>query len=65
MMQNAQIRSFYASLSDEEKDILCEALADDFYFLEKDIQEKVLDLLQKAEPELSERIKKINGFTMR
>ena len=65
MMQKAQVRMFYSRLSDEEKDILCEALAEDIFFLEDEVQEKVLALLHEVEPEISDRIKKINSFTTR
>ena len=58
-----QVATFYMSLNEDEKSELCEAIAEDTYFLENNLQERIIALLHKAEPELAERIRKINGFT--
>lgn len=58
-----QISAFYMSLSDKEKSELCETLSESIFFLEYKEQENILDLLFKAEPELCERIRRINDFT--
>lgn len=65
MKPGSEISGFYSLLSEEEKSILCEALAEDFFFLEETLQERLLALLHEAEPEIANRIKKINSFTMR
>ena len=64
MMQSAQARNFYRSLSEKEKTELCKAIAEDIFFLEDSLQEKILEALHEAEPELAEEIKKINSFTI-
>ncbi len=58
-----QISAFYMSLSDKEKLELCEILAESIFFLEDREQENILKLLFEAEPELCERIRRINDFT--
>ena len=64
-MSNNQIRQFYSSLSDEEKSILCEALADELYFLDDSLNGIIMALLYEAEPDIGDTIRKINSFTMR
>lgn len=64
MMHMTQVKEFYRSLSDEEKKDLCEAIAEDIYFLDEGIQADVLALMEKAEPEISARIRQINSFTI-
>ena len=63
MMQRAQARAFYRKLSEEERTELCKAIAEDIFFLEDGLQERILALLHETEPELAERITKINSFT--
>ena len=58
-----QVKAFYISLNEEEKSELCETIAEDIFFLEDNLQERILELLQKAEPELAEKIRRINDFT--
>ena len=58
-----QSKAFYMSLSEEEKVELCETIAEEIFFLEEKAQEEILTLLYKAEPELCERIRRINDFT--
>ena len=60
-----QVSGFYRTLTEEEKIDLCEAVAEDLFFLEEKTQKKILTLLHKAEPELCERIRRINDFTTR
>ena len=64
MMHTIQIREFYDSLSEEEQKDLCEAIAEDIYFLEEKMQKAVLDSLEKAHPDMSDKIRRINGFTI-
>lgn len=64
MMQRSQARDFYRNLSEKEKTELCKAIAEDIFFLEDSLQEKILEALHKAEPKLAEEIKKINSFTI-
>ena len=52
MMHTIQIREFYDSLSEEEQKDLCEAIAEDIYFLEEKMQKAVLDSLEKAHPDI-------------
>lgn len=63
MMHTIQIREFYDSLSEDEKKDLCEAIAEDIYFLEEKTQEAILESLEKAHPDISDKIRKINDFT--
>lgn len=63
MMQKQQVGEFYRSLTEEQRRELCMAIAEDIYFLEDALQERVLALLQEAEPEISRRIREINSFT--
>ena len=58
-----QVAAFYTSLDEERKRELCEAIAEDIYFLEKRLQVEILALLQMAEPGLADRIRRINDFT--
>lgn len=64
MMQRSQARDFYRSLSEKEKTELCKAIAEDIFFLENSLQEKILEALHEADPELAEEIRKINSFTI-
>lgn len=64
MMQRAQAREFYLKLSEEEKTELCKAIAEDIYFLDEELQKKILGVLHDTEPELEEKIRKINSFTI-
>lgn len=65
MMQSAQASEFYRSLSEEEKSLLVEAIAEDVYFIDDIVCEKLMCTLHEVEPELAERIRTINGFTRR
>ena len=64
MMHTIQIREFYDSLSEEEQKDLCEAIAENIYFLEEKMQKAVLESLEKAHPDMSDKIRRINGFTI-
>lgn len=64
MMQRVQAREFYRKLSAEEKAELCKAIAQDIFFLEENLQHKILAVLHETEPELAEEIRKINSFTI-
>lgn len=62
-MQKQQVKAFYDSLSGAQKSELCMAIAENIYFLEDSLQERILALLHEAEPEMSAEIRKINSFT--
>ena len=62
-MQKAQAKAFYNSLSEEEKDLIAEGIAEDIYFIDDEVCDKVLYTLQSTDHDLAERIRKINGFT--
>lgn len=64
-MQKAQAKKFYNSLSEEEKELIAEGIAEDIYFIDDKVCEKVLCVLHSMDRDLAERIIKINGFTMR
>lgn len=51
-------------MSEEEQKDLCEAIAEDIYFLEEKMQKAVLESLEKAHPDMSDKIRRINGFTI-
>lgn len=64
-MQRAQAKEFYESLSEREKEMLAESIAEDIYFEEKEACKEILCILHETNRELTERIKRINGFTRR
>lgn len=63
MKELVQARGFYRSLNHQEKEELRQVLAEDIFFLEEDLQQKILALLQEVEPELNEEISRRNTFT--
>lgn len=64
MMQRAQAREFYLNLSEEERCELCKAIAEDIFFLDENLQGKIFEVLHEIEPEIAEKIRKINSFTI-
>ncbi len=63
MKELVQARDFYHSLNQREKEELRQMLAEDIFFLEEDLQQKILTLLQEVEPELKDEISRRNTFT--
>lgn len=63
MKELSQARDFYHSLNHREKEELHQVLAEDIFFLEEDLQQKILALLQEVDPELKEEISRRNTFT--
>jgi len=64
MMQIMQAADFFRNLSAEERTELCKAIAEDIYFLDENLQDEILALLHETEPEISDRIREINCFTL-
>lgn len=63
MKELIQAGTFYRSLNKEEQDDLCNAIAADIYFLDEELQRKVIRLLMKVDRKLAEEICRRNGFT--
>ena len=59
-----QAGSFYENLSDNQKKDLIEAIAEDIFFLEEDLQFKVIKLLRDVNKELGDAVESRNDFTM-
>lgn len=58
-----QAGRFYESLSVEERRELAEAIAEDIFFLDNELQLNVIELLSNVSAELSEEIRERNTFT--
>lgn len=58
-----QAGSFYKSLPEEQKKDLTEAVAEDIFFLDEELQREVIKLLNEASEELGAAVKKRNDFT--
>lgn len=54
---------FYRSLAPHEQREMEETLAEDIYFLEEALQQRVLELLRDADPQLAKSIGERNRFT--
>lgn len=63
MSNIVQAGEFIRSLKREERKDLCEAIAEDIYFLDMTLQDKVFELLWEVNPEFADEIRKINSFT--
>lgn len=63
MKELIQAGTFYRSLNKREQDDLCSAIAADIYFLDEELQRKVIILLMKVDRKLAEEICRRNGFT--
>lgn len=64
MKELIQAKKFYDSLPEQEQEELCAAVAEDIFFLEEALQERILALLYKVDPEFSRKIRTINSFTI-
>ncbi len=60
MKEFYQAGRFYRSLSPEEREDLAEAVAENIFFLDEELQGKVVLLLEKADRELGNKIKEKN-----
>ena len=63
MKELVQAGNYYKGLNDEQKKDLAESIATDIFFLEDELQLKVIDIFAKVDIELSEEIKQRNSFT--
>lgn len=63
MKELIQAGMFYRSLNEKEQADLCEAVAADIYFLDDELQRKVIDLLMKVDRRMAEEICRRNDFT--
>lgn len=63
MRELTQAAEFYRSLPAEEKEELWQVLAEDIFFLDENLQQKILALLDETDPELGEEIRRRNSFT--
>lgn len=59
-----QAGEFYEGLPEKEKNELTEAIAEDIFFLDEDMQLEITALLSRVAPELGEAVKSRNDFTM-
>ena len=59
-----QAGRFYDSLTDEQKKDLTEAIAENIFFLDEDLQHRIMDLMSRISTELGEEIKQRNNFTI-
>lgn len=59
-----QAGEFYEGLPEKEKNELTEAIAEDIFFLDEDMQLEIAALLSRVAPELGEAVKSRNDFTM-
>ena len=64
MKECIQAGNFYRSLEKQEKNDLADAIAADIFFLDNNLQKKVLELLHMVDPELKDKVDCINSFTL-
>lgn len=64
MKELIQAADFYASLNEEEKADLAEAIAADIFFLNQELQHGILSLLYEVDPRLGEEVSRRNDFTI-
>ena len=64
MKEFYQAGRFYRSLSPEEREDLAEAVAENIFFLDEELQKKVAELLGTVDSGLGAEIMKRNNFTM-
>jgi len=64
MKELIQAGDFYTELTDEQKKEVAEAIAEHIYFLDENLQQKIIAFLKTASCELGENISIINSFTM-
>ncbi len=59
-----QAGRFYDSLTEAQKKDLTEAIAENIFFLEDDVQLEVIALLDRISPTLGDDIRRRNNFTI-
>lgn len=64
-MQKAQAGDFYRSLTEDEKDKIVEEIAEDLFFIDDEVCQRLMFTLHDVDEDLEGRIRKINGFTIR
>ena len=63
MKEAIQARMFYNTLTEEDKAELWETLAENIFFLEEELQHRILELLKEVDRQLCEEVKRRNDFT--
>lgn len=63
MREQIQAAEFYDSQTPEEKAEMAQVIAEDIFFLEESLQQRILALLDETVPELSGEIRRQNSFT--
>ena len=64
MKETRQAAEFYAGLTDEVREDLAEAIAEHIFFLDEELQKKVVELLGTVDSGLGAEIMKRNNFTI-
>ena len=63
MKELIQAGMFYRSLDEKAQADLCEAVAADIYFLDDELQMKVIELLTRVDRKMADEICRRNSFT--
>lgn len=63
MKELLQAKEFYERMDQGEREELWDALAENIFFLEEELQEKILELLETVDLQLCMEIRKRNSFT--
>lgn len=58
-----QARVFYREMTPAQRQDLEEAIAEDIFFLDRGLQEKIVALIGQADVQLAENIRRRNDFT--
>ncbi len=58
-----QARSFYREMDNAKRQDLEEAVAEDIFFLDRGLQERITALIGEADVQLAENIRRRNDFT--
>ncbi len=60
MKEAVQAGKFYRGLSDKQKRDLAEAVAEDIFFLDDDLQKRIIELLDSIDHELGSNVRQCN-----
>ena len=63
MKEMLQARSFYRAMTAAQRQDLEEAVAEDIFFLDSGLQERITALIGEADGQLAENIRRRNDFT--
>ena len=63
MKEMLQTRSFYREMDNAKRQDLEEAVAEDIFFLDRGLQERITALIGEADVQLAENIRRRNDFT--